>query len=72
MVLVGGYAQQWHLGDRAKATLTETVAAWRDYAPRYVPTPHPSWRNNGWLRRHPWFEAEFLPDLRRQVSAALL
>jgi uracil-DNA glycosylase len=67
-LLVGGYAQRWHLGNRVKKTLTETVAAWREYLPRYLPLPHPSWRNNGWLTRNPWFGDELLPYLRREVS----
>jgi uracil-DNA glycosylase len=76
IVLVGFHAQRWHLGERAKASLTETVAAWRGYAgevggPLFVPTPHPSWRNNGWLKRNPWFEAETLPFLRREVGRLL-
>ncbi|MGF1543170.1 MAG: uracil-DNA glycosylase family protein [Parvularculaceae bacterium] len=70
-VLVGSYAQRWHLGAAAKKTLTETVANWRAYGPSRVPTPHPSWRNNAWLKKHPWFEAELLPSLRRRVQAAL-
>ena len=70
-ILVGGYAQKWHLGATAKKSLTETVAAWRDAAPRYFPTPHPSWRNNAWLKKNPWFEAETLPALRRRVRALL-
>lgn len=67
-LLVGGYAQRFYLGERVKSTLAETVRAWREYAPRYVPLPHPSWRNHAWLRRHPWFEAELLPELRRRIS----
>src|SRR5689334_11303764 len=47
-LLVGSYAQAWHLGSRAKESLTETVQAWREYAPQYIPLPHPSWRNSGW------------------------
>jgi uracil-DNA glycosylase len=70
-LLVGGYAQKWHLRDRAKPTLSETVAAWRDYGPALMPLPHPSWRNTGWLKRHPWFEAELMPVLRERVRAAL-
>ncbi len=69
-VLVGAYAQRWHLGTKS-APLTATVTRWRDFAPGYFPTPHPSWRNNGWLRKHPWFETELLPALRREVAAAL-
>ncbi len=71
MVLVGQYSQKWHLGARAKASLTETVEHWRDYAPRFFPTPHPSWRNNAWLKKHPRFEAELLPALRKRVRMLL-
>jgi uracil-DNA glycosylase len=70
-LLVGSYAQNWHLGDRVKANMTETVAAWREYAPRYIPLPHPSWRNNGWLKKNPWFERDLLPYLRKRVRAVL-
>ena len=68
---VGSYSQRWHLGGRAKPSLTETVAAWRDYTPKAIPLPHPSWRNNAWLKKNPWFEKELLPYLRRAVSRAL-
>ena len=67
-LLVGSYAQAWALGDRMKANMTETVRAWRDYAPAFLPLPHPSWRNTAWLRRNPWFEAEVIPFLRRRVE----
>jgi len=67
-LLVGGYSQKWHLGRDARPTLTETVAAWRDYVPRYLPLPHPSWRNNAWLKKNPWFEAEVVPYLRSRVK----
>ena len=70
-LLVGSHAQRWHLGDRVKATMTDTVQAWRDYAPRYIPLPHPSWRNTGWLKKNPWFEVELLPVLRRRVQRVL-
>lgn len=64
-LLVGGYAQKWHLGTRG---VTETVRSWRDYAPNVFPLPHPSWRNTAWLRKNPWFEAELLPQLRARVK----
>ena len=70
-LLVGGHAQTWALGDRAKATMTETVRAWRDYGPAVLPLPHPSWRNSAWLRRNPWFEAEVVPHLRARVREVL-
>ena len=68
-LLVGKYAQDYFLGDRAKATLTDTVAAWETYLPDYMPLPHPSPRNQFWLRRHPWFEAETVPVLQQRISA---
>ena len=70
-LLVGTYAQAWHLGTRARLTLTETVRSWKDYAPGHVPLPHPSWRNNAWLRQNPWFADELVPQLRRRISAIL-
>jgi uracil-DNA glycosylase len=68
ILLIGGYSQKYHLGMKAKATLTETVRAWEDYMPRYLPLPHPSWRNTGWLKKNPWFEQNVLPVLKREVS----
>lgn len=70
-LLIGAYAQAYYLGDRRGQTLTDTVAAWRDFAPDFLPLPHPSPRNRGWLKRNPWFEAEVLPMLRKRVGAAL-
>lgn len=71
VLLVGGYAQRWHLGKGFAPTLTETVARWREAPAPYLPLPHPSWRNNAWIKRHPWFEAELLPELKARVRAAL-
>jgi uracil-DNA glycosylase len=70
-LLVGSYAQAWALGDRRKGSLAETVAAWRDYLPAYLPMPHPSWRNTSWLKRNPWFEDEAAPYLRQRVATIL-
>lgn len=70
-LLVGGYAQKWALGDRVKATMTDTVAAWREYGPGLLPMPHPSWRNTAWLRRNPWFEDEVVPYLRLRLDGLL-
>ena len=71
IMLVGGYAQKWHLGKEASKSLTETVERWQEFMPDYFPTPHPSWRNTGWLKKHPWFEKKLLPVLRKQVRALL-
>jgi len=70
-LLVGGCAQVWALGDRARASMTETVRAWRDYSPTVLPLPHPSWRNTAWLRKNPWFEDEVVPYLRDRVRGIL-
>ncbi len=70
-LLVGMYAQKFYLGAANRRTMTETVRAWRDYLPRFLPLPHPSWRNTGWLKRNPWFEADVLPELRRRVGRLL-
>jgi uracil-DNA glycosylase len=73
---VGSYAQAWHLKTRANGTLAETMRDWRRHLrskerPRVLPLPHPSWRNNAWLKDNPWFEAELLPVLRREVRKLL-
>jgi uracil-DNA glycosylase len=74
ILAIGRHAQNYHLHRLALpsgSSVGETVARWRDYAsarPRVIPLPHPSWRNTGWLRRHPWFEAELLPDLRNEIA----
>lgn len=64
-LLVGGYAQSQYLNTK---NVTDTVAGWRDHLPNIIPLPHPSWRNTGWLKKHPWFQADLLPELRHRVS----
>ena len=76
LLALGRYAHSWHLGRLACPTLTETVADWRRImtttsAPTVLPLPHPSWRNNAWLKKNSWFEAELLPALRTEVSRRL-
>ncbi len=71
IVLAGVSGQKAQLGGRCKPSLTETVRAWRDYAPRHIPLPHPSWRNNSWIKRNPWFAEEVLPALQARVSTIL-
>ena len=70
-VVIGQYAAAWHLGDKNRGSLTETVRAWREFGPGLLPLPHPSPRNNIWLRKNAWFEKEVLPELRTRVSRAL-
>lgn len=78
ILLVGRYAQRWHLAGDAATTLTETVRDWRRHlegrpgkGPRLLPLPHPSWRNNAWLRKNPWFERDVIPRLREEVAQRL-
>ncbi|TSJ62997.1 uracil-DNA glycosylase family protein [Starkeya sp. 3C] len=81
VVAVGATSQAYHLKrlglERfAGGGLTERVMRWREIweareSPRILPLPHPSWRNTGWLKRHPWFEAELLPVLKAEVARLL-
>jgi uracil-DNA glycosylase len=79
VLAVGSYAHRWHLEALARPTLTETVSAWREIlaetasgsGPLVMPLPHPSWRNNGWIKRNPWFENELLPVMRAEIDRRL-
>lgn len=76
ILLVGQYAQAWHLGGARRDTLTDTVRNWRAYfeapaQPQCIPLPHPSWRNNAWIKANPFFEKELLPALRSRVAQIL-
>ncbi|MEL6479651.1 MAG: uracil-DNA glycosylase family protein [Pseudomonadota bacterium] len=69
-LVIGQYAQAWHLGKARGKSLTETVRHWRAFAaatPSQVPLPHPSWRNTAWLKKNPWFEEDVLPWLQGEV-----
>ncbi len=67
-LLIGRHAQRYYLGSRCQKSLTDTVSAFRDYLPLYFPLPHPSGRNNAWLKGHPWFADRVLPELRKRVG----
>ena len=69
-ILIGKYAQDYYL-DSKRQSLTETVKSWRNYLPEYFPLPHPSPRNNRWLRNNPWFEEEVLPAFRKRITDLL-
>jgi len=66
-LLVGSYAIDHYLKDRQRPSLTETVRAWRDYGPAYLPLPHPSWRTTAWEKENTWFATDVLPQLRQCV-----
>lgn len=76
IIAVGGYAQDWHLAESKKHTLTETVKHWRYYVshctPVIIPIPHPSPRNNIWLKKNPWFEAEVVPVLKKSIKKLMM
>ncbi len=70
-ILLGAYALDWHIGNRDCANLTETVRNWRQYWPQNLPLPHPSPRNNRWLKRNLWFETDIIPVLQSRVRTLL-
>ena len=72
-LVIGQYAQAGLLGTPRGTRLTDTVQAWRTHLQQHrrLPLPHPSPRNRLWLTRNPWFAAELLPELRRQVARVL-
>jgi len=67
-LVIGQYALDWHLGDKQARNLTETVRQWADFWPELLPMPHPSPRNNRWLKTIPWFADEVLPVLKKRVA----
>lgn len=69
-LLVGQYAQKLYLGKSRQKNLTETVRNWRDYGPDVIPLPHPSWRNNVWIKKNPWFN-DVLEHLKARVLDCL-
>jgi uracil-DNA glycosylase len=75
ILVIGVYAQKWHMGDVKQKNLTETVRHWQDYGqkngPERLPLPHPSPRNNIWLKKNLWFEQEVLPHLQQRVAQLL-
>lgn len=70
-ILVGQYAQGHFLKKLRKQSLTETVMNWQDYAPKFIPLPHPSPRNTPWFQKNPWFERDLLLMLRSRVRSVL-
>jgi uracil-DNA glycosylase len=69
-LVIGQYAHAWHLPG-GKAPVTERVRHWAKVWPEMLPLPHPSPRNNLWLRRNPWFEEQVIPELQQRVRAIL-
>ena len=67
-LLIGQYAQRYYLKDKMKDGLTDTVKAYKEYLPAFLPLPHPSPRNVGWFKANPWFEKEVIKIIREQVE----
>ena len=70
-LVIGQYALDWHLGEQQASTLTETVGQWRNHWPHILPMPHPSPRNNRWLKNNPWFVDDVLPELKKRVASLI-
>ena len=70
-LLIGQYAQNYYLTNKTTSTLTETVRNWQVWAPDFLPLPHPSPRNNIWLKKNPWFESEVIPYIQKHISKHL-
>ena len=70
-LVIGKYAIDWHINDKQKKNLTKTVQAWREYWPEILPLPHPSPRNNLWLRKNPWFEKDIVGLMRERINKIL-
>ena len=70
-IILGRYALAYHMPACRRRTLTEVVSAWQEQLPARIVLPHPSPRNQRWIRQNPWFEAELLPELRERVAALL-
>lgn len=70
-ILIGAYAIDYYLKNRQSKTLTETIQRWHEWWPQYIPLAHPSPRNDMWLRRNPWFEADMVPVLREGIGRLL-
>ena len=70
-LIIGQYAQDWHLGKLQKENLTETVRAWKEYWPKILVLPHPSPRNNIWLKKNPWFEKNVIPQFQKKIAHIL-
>lgn len=68
-VLIGSYAQEYYLKEKRKRTLTETVRNYQEYLPDFCVLPHPSPRNNIWLKKNQWFERELIPELRALIKS---
>ena len=70
-LLVGSHAVACYLPQSRQRSMSETMACWREFLPKYFVLPHPSWHTIRWLRDNPWFENEALPELRNRIGRVL-
>jgi uracil-DNA glycosylase len=70
-LLIGSYAQAYYLGERRKDSMQETVRAWKDFLPEFIPLPHPSPRNIHWFKVNSWFDEDVVPAMRKRVKQLL-
>lgn len=68
ILLIGQYAQRYYLKKDCKGSLTETVKSYKEFLPQYFPLPHPSPRNQNWVKINPWFMEEAIPELRKRIN----
>jgi uracil-DNA glycosylase len=71
ILLIGQYAQRYYLKKNCKINLTETVKNYKEYFPKYIPLPHPSPRNQNWLKINPWFKEDVIPELQKKIKLAI-
>jgi uracil-DNA glycosylase len=71
ILVIGAYAQNWHMKETKQKNLTETVRNWNSYGSQLLPLPHPSPRNNIWLSKNTWFERDLIPELKNRVKNLL-
>ena len=71
ILLIGQYAQRYYLKNSFKESLTETVRNYKEYLPTYFPLPHPSPRNQNWVKINPWFMGEVVPELQKRIQLAV-
>lgn len=71
ILLIGQYAQRYYLKKDCKRSLTENVRSYQEFLPKYFPLPHPSPRNQNWIKINPWFIEEAIPELRKRINETL-
>lgn len=71
ILLIGNYSQKYYLQQSLKETLTETVKCYNEFLPNYLPLPHPSPRNNSWIKKNQWFTESLLPELKDIINTTL-